>query len=311
MHPGKLKKRKRKKKSQNLRAQDGTPRKGRSISPPERCVSRPGKRTDSTPAGSPPRRPPRPRIPAAAGTPALPGPHAASEVGRGNQQPHRPPEESGSRGGGRESHRGAFRPHLTTAAARRGAGSPGKPRPAGAPPPLRSPSGPTALRSASAAAATAARAVPPRPASPSSPRAPPLSPLPTGARLTSHPAEGGGKGERPGSGQSPAGDPRPRPCRAGGAGAALDQPREPGAGLWGGCALGPGGRVAGLGRAVRGLRASVLPARPTEPRDGARRGKTQLLLGVTLYCPGIRLATNVQLGHLMSCHRRPWPPLLS
>lgn len=74
-----------------------------------------------------------------------------------------------------------------------------------------SPSRSTAPRSASKAAATAVRAVPRWPAPPPQSRTPPWPPLQTKARLTFHPSEGGGEGERRGCGQSRAGDPSPRP----------------------------------------------------------------------------------------------------
>lgn len=65
-----------------------------------------------------------------------------------------------------------------------------------------SPSGSTALFSASTAAAIAAHAVPQPSAIPRSPKAPPLLLQRTGALMTSHLAERGGKGERLCFGQS-------------------------------------------------------------------------------------------------------------
>lgn len=90
-----------------------------------------------------------------------------------------------------------------------------------------SPSGSTALRSASTAAATAAHAIRPQSEPPRCPRAPPLWPRLPGAPLTSHPAEGGGEGARRRFGQSRAGDRRPRPLPRGNEGSALARPREP------------------------------------------------------------------------------------
>lgn len=114
-----------------------------------------------------------------------------------------------------------------------------------------SPSGSTALRSASAAAAIAGHAIRPQSETSRSTRAPPLSPGRTCALLTSHPAGGGGEGERQRFSQSRAGDHRPRPLPRGDEVAGLAQPLELRARQLERRALGLGGKREGWRRGWR------------------------------------------------------------